>query len=361
MYKSLLFLSGILTLVLVNPVRSQPADKEMDRLKANTPVNGKTLLDWEKDLTDKDPSVREEAIHTVMLYGTAARKSVSKIINVLKTDPDVGLKVNAVIALGYIGFDNEKDQSDSVAALTTLLNSQQGIIRYQAAKALGRIGRPGYPAIPALVNLTRDPTAWEIRRGAAFALGNVGYDLQDPRVPDGRAVNALINILLKRDDCSEVRVEALYSLIVLGIPYMLQDKSRELAALNGLINNKHQPDKVHIWARVAIMRIEKVSEQHLLAIAKYLRSPKLETRIHAARAFDTIGPEAKSRIEDLVDALSDKDPMMLYWTCEALGRMGSLAQKAIPVLQKLLSHPNDGVKAAAKSAITAIMETRKKN
>jgi HEAT repeat protein len=361
MYKPLLFLSGILSLALANPVQSQPTNKEVDTQKANTPINGKTLLDWEKDLTDKDPSVKEEAIHSMMLYGTAARKSVSKIIKIMMYDPDVGLKVNAVIALGFIQFDNEKDQSDCVQGMTALLNSTQGIVRFQAAKALGRIGRAGAPAVGRLILLTKDPASWEIRRGAAFALGSVGYDPKIAARPDGRAVNALIDVLQKKDECSEVRLEALYSLIIMGIPYQLQDKSRELQVLHALINNKHQPDKVHIWAYVAIMRIEKVSEQYLVILAKFLRNPKLETRTHAARAFATIGPEGKSRIEDLVDALSDKDPTMLYWTCQALAQMGDLAQKAIPQLQKLLTHTDPTVRTAAQDALNAIMEKRKKN
>jgi HEAT repeat protein len=298
----------------------------------------------------------------MMLYGTAARKSVSKIIKILVYDPDIGLKVNAAIALGFIQFDNEKDQSDCVTGLTALLNSNQGIVRFQAAKALGRIGRAGSPAVPRLIFLTKDPVSWEIRRAAAYALGMVAYDPKVPGRPDGRAVNSLIDILQKRDECSEVRVDALLSLIIMGIPYQLQDKSRELSALHALINNKRQPDKVHIWSYVAIMRIEKVSEQYLVILAKHLRNPKLESRVHAARAFATIGPEAKSRIEDLVDALSDKDPTMLYWTCAALAQMGELAQKAVPQLQKLLNHPDASVRAAAKDALDAItLQKQKKN
>src|SRR5262249_45110967 len=149
------------------------------------------------------------------------------------------------------------------------------------------------------------------------------------------------------DSSSQVRLEALYSLIVFGIPNSPADKNREAQALQSLMLAR-QPDKVQIWARVATMRIEKVSEQHLLVIAKYLKSSKLESRVHAARAFAAIGPEAKSRVDDLVDALADKEPQMLFWTCAALAQMGDSAQKAIPALQKLLNHSDETVRRAAE-------------
>jgi HEAT repeat protein len=351
--RSQFFISVAVLLTAINCVPAQQPDQEMEKQAANTPVNGKTLLEWESDLKDKDPSVREQAMATIKVYGTAARKSAPLIIKALK-DPDVGLRVNAVITLGYIGVD-EKDLAECVSGLSALLMDQQGIVRFQAARALGRLGRAAYSSWQRLVQRTKDPISWEIRGAAAFALGNVAYDQKN--LPERAAINALIDAL--NDSSSQVRLEALYSLILMGIPGHPQDKSREITSLQNLINGR-QPDKVHIWARVAIMRIEKVSEQHLVVIAKYLKSPKVESRIHAARAFATIGPDASTRVQDLVDALSDKDPTMLFWTCAALAQMGDKAQKAIPALQGLVNHPDESVRKQAKDAIDAIQQKRKK-
>jgi HEAT repeat protein len=345
-------IAGTVFFVFAGPAPSQKPE-EIERQKANTPVNGRTLLEWENDLKDKDPSVREAAMATIKVYGTAARRSVPALIKELR-DADVGLRVNAVITLGYIGPDS-KDINDCVTALTALLRDQQGIVRFQAAKALGRIGREASGATPILIRLTKDLASWEIRGAAAFALGFVAYGANDRPIPE--AVNALIEAF--GDHSSQVRLEALYSLIVMGIPQNLAQKAHELTALQGLLAGR-QPDKVQIWARVTIMRIENVSEKHLGIVAKYLKNPKVETRIHAARAFAAIGPDAKAHIDDLVDALADKDATMLYWTCMALGQMGDVAQRAIPALQKLLSHPDPDVRKAAQDAINAIQQKRKK-
>jgi HEAT repeat protein len=356
MYKALLFIAGAYLLVCVNPVHAQQSDQEIEKQKANTPVNGKTLLEWEQDLKDKDPSVREQAMSILKVYGTAARKSAPLLVREL-SDPDVGLRVNAAITLGYIGVDPKDGRNlyDCVEGLRRLLNDSQGIVRFQAARSLGHIGRDSLPAVPRLVALTKDRDSWEIRGAAAYALGNVAYDPKG--LPISSAVIALIDAL--KDSSSQVRLEALYSLIIFGIP-AIELKSREVQALQAVIASR-QPDKVYIWARVAIMRIEKVSEQHLSVVAKYLKSPKLESRVHAARAFATMGPEASTHVDDLVDALNDKEPTMLVWTCAALGQMGDKARKAIPALQKLLNHPDESVRRAAKDAIDAIMQTRKKD
>jgi HEAT repeat protein len=353
MSRSHSFISAVVLLMGLSSGMAQQPDQEMEKQAANTPVNGKTLLEWESDLKDKDPSVREQAMATIKVYGTAARKSAPAIIKALR-DPDVGLRVNAVITLGYIGVD-EKDLPECVSGLSALLNDQQGIVRFQAARALGRLGRAAWPAFQRLVLRIKDPISWEIRGAAAYALGNVAYDAKN--LPERPALNALIDALA--DSSSQVRLEALYSLILMGIPNHPQDKSREITALQNLINGR-QPDKVHIWARVAIMRIEKPSKQHLVVIAKYLKSPKLESRIHAARAFAAIGPDAATEVQDLIDALSDKDSTMLFWTCAALAQMGDKAQKAIPALQGLVNHPDEGVRKAAKDAIDAIQQKRKK-
>src|SRR5262249_45111163 len=136
----------------------------------------KTLLEWENDLKDKDPSVKEEAMAAIKIYGSAARHSGPILIKTL-TDPDVGLRVNAAITLGYIGVE-DKDIKACVRGLTEMLRDQQGIVRFQAARALARIGPEAASAVPLLIARTKDFGSWEIRGAAAYALGSVAYEPQ---------------------------------------------------------------------------------------------------------------------------------------------------------------------------------------
>src|SRR5581483_1212198 len=128
------------------PARAQQfaSDKKSDKKASTAVVEGKTLEEWGKDLKDKDPYVRENAIHMLKVYGTAARDYAPAIIVALN-DKDVSIQVNAAITLGFIGMEDVA-KTDGIRALTRLLSNSQGIVRFQAAQALNRLGRDAIPA-----------------------------------------------------------------------------------------------------------------------------------------------------------------------------------------------------------------------
>jgi HEAT repeat protein len=343
----LLFGSG------VSNGQAPPAEnKEPDLKKGAQKVDGKTMFEWMKDLRPelKDPGTKVRAIHALEFYGKDAREAVPYILHALN-DRDTSVKVNAVIALGLIGFD-AKDLEKGISTLTRLVgvSESQHIVRYQAARALGRIGPDAKPAIPALVYAIKDPVSSEIRGAAAFALGSAGWDRNNG--PDARAIRALLSAL--HDVCHDVRMEALFSLIILGPPSQGTDKAAEERALHELLHDKNSI--VQIWARVAIMRLEKVSAQYLQPIAKFLKDPDPRVRINAARAFSIMGQDAKANVKDLSYALDDKEPDVLVWVCIALGEMRSAANEALSKLEELVNHPEPRVKQAASEAVYKIKE-----
>jgi HEAT repeat protein len=119
----------------------------------------------------------------------------------------------------------------------------------------------------------------------------------------------------------------------------------------------HEPEKIRIWARVAVMRITSVSNKHLDEIVKFLDSPKAEARSNAAQSLAFIGREAKTKTRDLMKTLSDKDPEVVVWGCVALSYMEDEAQQALPALKQLSQqHKNEGVRKAAEEAIQRITE-----
>jgi HEAT repeat protein len=130
--------------------------------------------------------------------------------------------------------------------------------------------------------------------------------------------------------------------------------SEKQCASNGI----KYSEKVAIWARVTRMRIDKVSEQHLIPIGKLLNNADLDTRIHAARGLAAIGPEAKSQVDNLIAALDDTDSEMLYWTCLALKSMGEAAGRAATKLQQLKQHQDPAVRAAVAEALDKIQEKK---
>src|SRR5260370_6451781 len=122
------------------------------------------------------PQVREIARDMLKGVGSAARDDAPAIIGALD-DEDVSIKVNAAIALGFIGMEDTA-KTYGIRSLTRLLSDPQGIVRYQAAQALNRLGRDAVSTqvASALLTTLRDASSWEIRRAAAQALGTAGFD-----------------------------------------------------------------------------------------------------------------------------------------------------------------------------------------
>src|SRR5207245_4178811 len=82
----------------------------------------------------------------------------------------------------------------------------------------------------------------------------------------------------------------------------------------------------------------------------------LDIRIQAARAIGFIGKQAKSKVPDLIAALQDPEPLMVWQALWSLWRMEKDAQAALPQIQKIADDVNADaqVREAAKKAIEAI-------
>jgi HEAT repeat protein len=352
------------------PVLAQPEKREIDEKKGKEVFNGKTLFEWTEDLKNPDPGVRERAIANLKFYGREAYIAVPHILKALK-DPDVSLRVNAVIALGFIGMD-QKDRTDGVRAIVELLRRDpEGIVRFQAARTLGRLASAVQmtysdcnTAVPILVMRLKDTSSWEIRAAAAFALGSVGWD---PNGPDPRAVTALIMALRTKESCAEVRVQELVSLVIYGAAVNNQAKAAEQAALLDLTKSRQDPrqaqaESVVIWAHMAFLRLtsgssQEHNEEHLQGISKFLKSKKVDVREHAARAMATLGlfnPPilANSRIDDMIEALDNPKEVgnVQIWLLTALGKFGTDAKRALPQVEKLTHNSDQVVKKAAEQA-----------
>ncbi len=332
-------------LLLGSPVRAQSDEPR---------IAGKNLKQWIAETRHADPGVRENALRTLPLFGKEARKAGHALITEL-TDQDTSLRVNAIIAIGLIGLDGDNLEAGVKGLSKLLLNDSQHINRMQAAVALGRLGTDAKAALPALCSAVRDTynNSWETRRAAAIALRTVAAEKEGP---DPKAIHALARAA--SDVCEKVRLEALMSLIYLGRPHQKADFESEKASLDRLIHGRDL--LVALWARVALMRIDKVSETHIRVLGQMLRSTNLAYRVNAANALGMIGPEAKSQVPDLIEALDDKDETVIAAAVTALALMGDEASRAIPALMKLTEGKNEVLKELAKQAVETIKNGGKK-
>jgi hypothetical protein len=324
-------------------------------------VQGKTLDQWIKEINDDDPSHRQMAITQVLLFGPNAKKAIPALIKQVNNSPDVAPKAYAIIALKQlVPLDLPNYGRDAVNALCGIggLGNTQGTIRIQACLALAAIGPPARDSIPKLVGLVEDRLSNEVRQWAAFALGRVGYD--NDGNADPRALGALIGGI--NDVSREVRLECLQSITNLGPPAAGPGAAQVKEKLERRVKTE-KDNSAKIWVRVAIMRMDptKVNDSNLNPITSLMKEKgDLDIRVQAARAIGYFGPLAKSKIPDLVEALNDPEPLMVWQALWSLAMMGKEAKNALPQIEKIAadSKADTSVQEAAKKAIEVINKSK---
>jgi HEAT repeat protein len=101
----------------------------------------------------------------------------------------------------------------------------------------------------------------------------------------------------------------------------------------------------------------KINDANLNPIAALMKEKgDTDIRIQAARAIGFIGAPAKSKIPELVEALSDSEPLMVWQALWSLARMEKEAQKALPQIEKIAADDkaDPQVREAAKKAMQVI-------
>jgi HEAT repeat protein len=366
--KSAITFSGTLLVVFTvtaaaQPPAANPASPPV--VVPNTPVTGyptevrgRRLEEWIKEIDSPDPYVREQALQAILLFGPSSRNALSAVTKQVKQLNDIGPLAHAIIDLSELVplLDSPTDPriKDAVNALMAVMSSPEAVVRYRAATALGYIGPPARAALPVLINRIDDRMSWEIRKAVCFALGRVGRDEQNNPLP--AALEALARGVDDRMS-KGVRLEALQSVILLGPP-----PGGVTPQLNAVLQKRltTDHDKVTlIWIRMAIMRLvpAEINDKNLTLIAKEIKSPDPDVRLVAIQALAIMGPAAKPKLQDLIDALSQAtDPATSRELCAALARMGQFAERAIPSLNNLLAHQDETVKTSADLAIKAIQK-----
>src|SRR5262249_46617876 len=85
-----------------------------------------------------------------------------------------------------------------------------------------------------------------------------------------------------------------------------------------------------------------------------LKSPDQATRLNAAEAITSLGPQAKAAVPDLIPMLDWTASVEQIAAAIALAKIGPDAAPAIPALQKLEATGDDNTKQIAHLAIEAI-------
>jgi HEAT repeat protein len=354
-----------------------PAAKK-DDAKWPKEINGKTVEVVVKEMRSaSDPAVREAAIRTLPLFGPKGREfGGSELVEAMTRDVDWNVKLAALSVSPTVifGFATIQDATlaGGVNAIMSMLSSEHMHVRFDAVAAANAFGVYMRTAtfgkvVTVLTNRAKESTSWQMRRAAAAALGSVGLGIQrsederDP--PDQQTVIALLDIL-RQDNCSIVRREAVMSLIALG-PVSAAQQKKWRADLDSVLS-REKDKSVLLWTRTCILENDpngvKGNEAMLDAVAKVLQAPEAAGRVEACQAIGLIGDDAKGKLDDLL-ALIDKpkeEPVVVAAAVAAVSTMKSQAKITLPIVDKLkFGHPNEDVRKVAAEA-SDILSGRKK-
>ena len=350
---------GWLTTVLVGLLALasrgvQAADPEMKPRTINE-VDGKSLVQWTKELTNPDASIREEAIRAVVFFsGPHSHELITALIERCQDRGDVSVKVRAIMALTILEVRKEDIPRIVKAMGERLQVDTQVIVRFQAAVALVRFGEDSKDAMTALIKGATDQQSFEIRRMCIRALEACGYmNVVGSVGPDPRVTNVLLNAL--HDPASQVRQEAVIALGSMGRSSdpMLYSKTIDLLPR---VSVSDRDKIVRIWALVSWMALDKPSELGIKRIVDLLKDPEQRVRLAAVRALGIMGTRGKTVVSTLIEMLNDKDPAIVVAACSSLA---GLADGAAPALKALtaMSERKDidkGMKALVDATIKQI-------
>jgi len=324
-------------------------------------VNGKTISAVVGDLKSADPTVQEAALKMVQQFGPeAARKSAMRQVLAMVDDPDPGIRTNAVLLIGFIGFDNSKDFTEAVAKLKLLIEKalKGSILRLHATRTLANLGPDAHTAIPVLCAAADDPS-WEVRAAVADALGRLGAaTYKQTTVMEGpaavkvpvldREASSLamqkLNFVLIKDASSAVRMEACQALVTLGPPHSADPKLYQkvsqpyIDAIASRLRQEKEP-VVKVWLNLLhMMYDERVFDSTLKLLVADVNSGDTPVRLQAMAALTLLGPKCLPALDAVAKALRSSGTPVQVGAIQTMLAMGEHSAKTVlPELDRFVT------------------------
>jgi HEAT repeat protein len=347
--------------------------------------NGRTLPEWVRDMSDKDPAVRETAIKVLPVFGPEAVPIVTRPLIARANDEDPGVRVNAIITLGAIGA-RTRDEAKPIVDALKLAISNAGIgsvVRLHATKALASYGILANDAIGTLIGISKD-TSWETRRAVAMALGRIGQ-VPTPGAPKPKGTDpkpkeadmdkwspsekvlSTLKGMMTDDGSAAVRMEAVQSLVLLGPPDVVPPETyaEKVTPLYKTVEArlKNEKDKtVVVWLYMLQMRLNgaDLNEDTIKKVTAFLDDPLPAVRVHALTALGLMGDKARPALAGIARALDSSDGYVVAAAITSLAALGETAKPVLPDLMKLTQSKDEVLKALATEAIAIINGPKKK-
>jgi HEAT repeat protein len=296
-------------------------------------INERAALDALASALDDDrPAVRQSAIWSLGKLGASSMAALKRGL----TDPDAGVRREALTALEPIAKKNRSLFRDLKRPLVDLVGDPESEIRRKALAVLIDVLDADDSALaPSLAKRLRDES-YETRRNAALALSKIGGDDALP------AVRVLTETL--SDPHRDYRLIA-----VIELAKFQMSAEDAVPALVKLLANRKEDDKVRMETGATLQAIGPVAaaEKAMPALFKILadKSDKVQVRervLWALRAHGAGLRDAKGIAEALTNVMSEPsrfDNRMLRYDCAYLLSLlfeGETPAKTFDVLEEFL-------------------------
>jgi HEAT repeats len=306
-------------------------------------VHGKTFKEWVSEIHAKDPSRREEAMKTILVFGPdrayEAVPEIIKEINKHKTgNVDLAVRVNGIATMSTILRAQKKPDrevlKDALAVYKMGLKDTQAIMRFKAVQGLPAVGPIAHEAVEEVITVARDPATWELRKEGLQTLTVIAFN--DKGVPTPKLLPELFRAL--NDSSLQVRLTSLNALgLVSNANLPKADEASIVSKLNSHLAS--ESDKIGlIWTHFTIMSASKeVSKKQVGPIAAALKDADPKVRNQALTALASVGPKAKAWAAAAVEeVLDDPDPSIAMSAIVTLVRIH--ATDSIPALEKIVAN-----------------------
>jgi HEAT repeat protein len=357
-------------------------------------VDGRTAVEWAAELSSQDVTARRKAVYALWNLGAAATPAAPSLAKALGDDDDY-VRTTAGKTIEKLDPAAVKPTMAEIAAS---LSDERESARRGVASLVWRLGPLAAEIVPQLTAAldSEDPV---VRANAAASLGNAGAaarsaldalqklfaDDEEPRKWAVTAVARIDPLVAFASDRAEVRLVALQSVgglsarsspepkIVAGVIRLIDDPDesvREWAthALDTFANNTGgtRLEWIPIFRRVLETdRAPSVRGPAACGLGRYAghgpavvpplraaaRSREAVVRYHALLALGWLNVEARSAVPEVTAALRSSDPDSRAAAAIALGRIGDPSDD---VLVELISVMRDPDRSAARCAVDAL-------
>ena len=273
-------------------------------------------------------------IRRLVEHGTMASEAIPRLIELMNSD-DGYVRYSAAKALATIGVRNPLVNAAFKTALAQNIDPQ---VRILAAEGLPALGYSARDALPALLDALKDQNP-NVRSAAITTVGGFGARaatavpalmamLNDPGM---RSVQITMDMFGERP----VRHDVAEALSHIGPSADAACcKLHEIMAADG-------DDEMRVVAAQAIHQISGSSKAVLAHLRRLRRSKSKAAREASFCALADMGEDVPSVLPDIVRGLHDSDPTIRWYALISLADMNDAGASALPLIKRMAIHDSD--------------------